>query len=62
MHKLDISKAYDGLEWQFLHAMLTKLGFCTQWINMVMKCVTTVSYAILIQGESTSKILPTRGI
>ncbi|XP_024156304.1 uncharacterized protein LOC112164321 [Rosa chinensis] len=60
--KLDISKAYDRLEWPFLHAMLVKLGFLAQWISMVMSCVTSVSYAILVQGEPSNTIHPTRGI
>ncbi|XP_024190432.1 uncharacterized protein LOC112194424 [Rosa chinensis] len=60
--KLDISKAYDLLEWPFLQAILTKLGFASRWINMIMKCVTSVSYAILVNGEATATISPTRGI
>ncbi|XP_062014108.1 uncharacterized protein LOC133730558 [Rosa rugosa] len=60
--KLDISKVYDHLEWSYLQAILTKLGFASNWINMVMRCVTSVSYAILVNGEATAKIHPTRGI
>lgn len=30
--KLDISKAYDRLELNFLEAMLRKLGFANWWI------------------------------
>ncbi|KAM5569502.1 hypothetical protein ABKV19_016829 [Rosa sericea] len=60
--KLDISKAYDRLEWPFLHSILVKLGFSPRWINMVMSCVTSVSYSILVQGEPSERIYPTRGI
>ncbi|XP_062028495.1 uncharacterized protein LOC133744394 [Rosa rugosa] len=61
--KLDISKAYDRLEWSlFLQAILTKLGFASNWINMIMRCVTSVSYAILVNGEATTTVKPTRGI
>ncbi|XP_024178363.1 uncharacterized protein LOC112184337 [Rosa chinensis] len=60
--KLDISKAYDRLELPFLHSMLVKLGFSSKWINMVMSCVTSVSYSILVQGEPSEHIYPTRGI
>ncbi|XP_024177967.1 uncharacterized protein LOC112183885 [Rosa chinensis] len=49
--KLDISKAYDRLEWKFLQAILTKLGFDSKWINMVMSCVMSVTYAILVNAS-----------
>ncbi|XP_024200296.1 uncharacterized protein LOC112203585 [Rosa chinensis] len=60
--KLDISKAYDRLEWSFLYAMLARLGFAGAWIDMIMSCIMSVSYAVLVNGEVTQKILPTRGI
>lgn len=37
--KIDISKAYDKLEWRFLEEMMRKLGFCEQWVQVVMICV-----------------------
>lgn len=37
--KLDISKAYDRLEWKFLVDMLCKFGFNTVWVERIMKCV-----------------------
>jgi hypothetical protein len=37
--KLDMSKAYDRLEWDFLEAMLQKLGFANWWIQLLMSCV-----------------------
>ncbi|XP_062028881.1 uncharacterized protein LOC133744867 [Rosa rugosa] len=60
--KLDISKAYDRLDWSFIHAMLTKLGFASRWIQIVMKCVSSMAYSILLHGEPSPLITPTRGI
>ena len=45
--KIDISKAYDRIEWSFLQAMMLKLGFDTQWVDLVMLCVSTVRYSVL---------------
>lgn len=37
--KLDMSKAYDRVEWNFLESMMHKLGFADRWVQLVMLCV-----------------------
>ena len=60
--KLDISKAYDQVEWPFLHGVMSKLGFLERWISRVMECVTTLSFSILINGKPYGNISPSRGL
>ena len=60
--KLDMSKAYDWVEWCFLEKMMLKLGFAVQWVERVMKCVSTVSYRIKVNGDYSNKIYPQRGL
>lgn len=60
--KLDISKAYDRIEWSFPKAMMRKLGFAEGWISLVMMCVTTVSYSFKLNGEPVGYVHPQRGI
>lgn len=60
--KLDFNKAYDRVEWDFLEALLRKLGFHEKWINWVMQCVSTVKFAVCVNGETRAHVIPTRGL
>ena len=41
---------------------MRKMGFHDRWVRLMMICVTTVSYSILINGEPNGMITPSRGI
>ena len=60
--KLDMSKAYDRVEWAFLEAVLRGLGFAEEWTKLIMMCITFVSYSVLINGERRGYFSATRGI
>ena len=60
--KLDMSKAYDWVEWSFLVKIMEKLGFCEKWVSIVRECISTVSYSILVNGEPRGDIRPSRGL
>ena len=38
------------------------MGFCDRWVALMMSCVKTVSYFIIVNGEPTGMIYPKRGI
>lgn len=59
---LDMSKAYDRIEWSFLKAMLEKLDFDIKLINLFMECITSVHYTINHAGIEFGSITPGRGI
>ena len=60
--KLDMEKAYDRLEWNFIWTILSKLDFHSKWIEWVMECISTVSYSLLINDNLEGKIQPSGGI
>ncbi|KAL6193839.1 hypothetical protein ACLB2K_034923 [Fragaria x ananassa] len=60
--KLDMSKAYDRVEWKFLEAMMIQLGFGKRWITWIMRCVKTVTYSFVINGEPVGNLIPSRGL
>jgi hypothetical protein len=61
-YKLDLAKAYDGVDWTFLEGALRKLGFGERWIQWIMACVTSVRYAVRLNGCLLDSFQPTRGL
>ncbi|KAL0340392.1 UNVERIFIED_CONTAM: hypothetical protein Sradi_4556000 [Sesamum radiatum] len=60
--KLDLSKAYDRVEWTFLERVLAKLGFHPHFISLVLTCVYTMSYSIMLSGQIFGYSHPERGL
>ncbi|XP_019177733.1 PREDICTED: uncharacterized protein LOC109172938 [Ipomoea nil] len=60
--KLDMAKAYDRMEWSFVERMLLGLGFDEKWVRLIMLCVRTVRYRVLVNGRPSKEIIPSRGL
>ena len=60
--KLDMSKAYDRVEWAGLEQIMLRMGFHSKWVNTIMHCLTSVTYSIRINEVPHGHITPTRGL
>jgi len=61
-YKLDLSKAYDRVDWAFLEKALMKLGFHSIWVRWIMSCVSSVRFSIRFNGVLSDSFASTRGL
>ncbi|KAL0449146.1 UNVERIFIED_CONTAM: putative mitochondrial protein [Sesamum latifolium] len=60
--KLDMAKAYDRVDWDFLKMVLLQLGFPPQLIRLVSNCITNCWFLVLINGSLSGFFKSTRGL
>lgn len=60
--KVDMSKAYDKVEWNFLEAMMVKLGFGNKMVNLVQRGISTMRYSFNLNGSVVGSVTPERGL
>jgi hypothetical protein len=55
-------KAYDRVEWEYLEAIMLKLGFVQRWVDIIMGMVKYVFFSVLFNGSKLEEFKHTRGI
>ncbi|KAK5793219.1 hypothetical protein PVK06_034357 [Gossypium arboreum] len=48
--------------WHIIEAMMLRMGFATPWINLIMHCVNSVSYSVLLNGDMGPSFVPAKGL
>ncbi|KAL2894836.1 LINE-1 retrotransposable element ORF2 protein [Bienertia sinuspersici] len=62
MFKLDVKKAYDTVSWGFMNDIMTELGFPEHFIRLIMVCITSPQYTLMINGVPSPLVTPSRGL
>eukprot|EP00253_Pinus_taeda_P035256 PITA_35256 len=62
MIKLDLSKAYDRLNWNYLEKVLESFSFNRRWIDWIHSMVSSPNFSILVNGTPSKTFNASRGI
>lgn len=60
--KIDISKAFDSVQWQFLLKTLEALGFPLMFIHWIWLCISSASFSVQVKGELADFFGSKRGL
>ncbi len=60
--KLDIEKAYNHVNWNFLLYMLRRCGFSEKWHQWIFTCIFTTRFSILVNGSAHGFFPNSRGL
>ena len=60
--KVDMSKAYDCMEWGYLRDVMLKLSFAMAFVDLVLLCVSTVRYYVACDGYMIGPNILERGL
>jgi hypothetical protein len=60
--KLDLKKAFDNIDWDFLRLILHTVGFGDKFTDWIMSCVSSANFRVLINGEATRFFKSERGL
>jgi len=60
--KLDLSKAFDKLSWNYIHQMLLAFDFNPTWTRWIMNPISSPNFSILLNGSPSKPFHPSCGI
>lgn len=60
--KIDISKAFDSVQWDCVLKSLVAVGMPAKFIHWIKLCITTPSFSVQVNGELAGYFQSTRGL
>lgn len=60
--KLDFEKAYDRVNWGFLDKVMDRKGFGERWRKWISGCLSSCTFAVIVNGEPKSWFKGERGV
>jgi hypothetical protein len=60
--KMNLEKAYDRVNWEFLLYMLRKCGFGGKWCSWIAHCISLVQFSVLVNGSPNGFFNSFRGL
>lgn len=60
--KIDLRKAYDTVNRDFLCHLMRSMGFAEKWVRLVWECISTPTFSILVNGQPEGWMRSSRGL
>lgn len=62
MPKIDLTKAFDRIKWNFIASTLARKGLHAHFINLVHACISSPTFLVIINGQSFARFKSSKGI
>ena len=62
IYKLDIEKAYDSINWQFLLKVMEKMGFGSKWLRWMWWCISIAKFSVMVNGTPAGFFSSSKGL